>query len=290
MMQKVLITLLLLLASGAGFCAEDTTATLQPSVNQDDKVYPYRNAVLTVNNTTEKSIGVVELQDSRGGPGMVFPTVIVPDTSARVDVYLPAISLVQNFNIKLLQGDNSDDSPIAVLKSQISWPPDLLTTDVFFDPQVFESYEESPLLWDNNTKSKAFVLLGIAAVGMSGVLLVRKTWLRIVLLVALIVSVCVADLMIRIEPFEIVTDPQGFIILSTRQTICVNEKKSSRDFWQQKIAVALQNSSPVYPGYWAYREEDMIVHPTKGLSFTLKPRQLRIFRKIGNRHQTTGFR
>jgi len=267
---SLVFCLLLFLAPGLGFCADDTTVTLKPSLDQDAKVYPYRNAVLTVNNITGKTISAVELHDSRGGPRMVFPTVIFPDTSARVDVYLPATSLVQNYNVKLLRDGNTGDSPITVLKSQISWPPTVLTTDAFFDPQACESYEESTLSWDNDLKLKAFVLLGIAAVGMSGVLLVRRLWLRIVLLVALVAAVCITDLAIRRHPFEIVTDPQGLIILSSRETFHVDAEKK-----------VLRDSAPVYPNRWAYREEDMIVHSTEGLSFTLHPGQLRVFRKCG---------
>ena len=287
MMRNVICSFLfcmvLFLAPGVGFCADDTTVTLKPSLKQNEKVYPYRNAVLTVNNYTGENIGAVELQDSRGGPRMVFPTVIVPDTSARVDVYLPAVSIVQNYNIKLLSRGDSNDSSIAVLKSQISWPPNLLTRDAFFDSQVYETYEESTLLWENDIKSKAFVLLGIAAVGMSGVLLICRTWLRIGLLVALVVAACVIDFTMRTQPFEIVTDPQGLIILSSRETFNVDVEKNTiqkaYDSSQQKISEAVQHSAPIYPARWAYREENMTIHSTKGLSFTLHPGRVRVFRK-----------
>ena len=283
-----LFCIVLFLVSSVGFCADSTTVTLKPSLEQNEKIYPYRNAVLMVNNSTGKNIAAVELQDSQGGPGMVFSTVIVPDTSARVDVHLPAMSLVQNYNIKLLLQGDSNDLPVAVLKSQISWPPKLLTADAFFDPQVYESYEEYTLSWSNEIKLKAFVLLGIATVGMSGVLLIRRTWFRIVLLVVLVVSACIADLAIRTQPFEIVTDPQGFIILSSRETFDVDTRKNSHDSSQQKIAEALQNSAPVYPAQWAYREENMTIYATGRLSFTLHPGQMRVFRK--NRHQEPGNR
>ncbi|MCK5114223.1 MAG: hypothetical protein KAR11_05620 [Phycisphaerae bacterium] len=277
------ITLVLTLAFDTGLCIADTSVTLEPSLKQNADVYPYRSATLVVKNDTGKPVAAVELRDSLGGPRMIFPAVIAPETSARVDVHLPAISLVQNYNVRLLADDNANSAPLVKLQTQISWPPDLITHDAFFDPQVYERYEESTFGWSNDAKLKAFVLLGIAGVCMAGVLLIRNAWVRAVLLVAVIAAACIVDLTIRTQPFEIVTDPQGLTIFTTRETFSVDSAHATSHASQQKIADALRNTAPVYPALWAYSEEDMIVHPTKGLSFTARPEQMRVFRELGTR-------
>ncbi|MCK5558536.1 MAG: hypothetical protein KAJ01_09160, partial [Candidatus Hydrogenedentes bacterium] len=123
-----LTILLTLLAAAGSALPTGVSATLAPAEEQDPGRYPYRNAVLTINNDTDREINTFSLRWKQGGPTIRFHRVhIPPDSEWTIAIELPAISLVQTYDLELLVEERSGYSSLAATAAEINWPVKLLT-------------------------------------------------------------------------------------------------------------------------------------------------------------------
>jgi len=270
--------------------ADRTSATCLPArqgsvESQDESAYPYRNAVLTVENPTGQEITAVSLRWRQGGPKMVFPVTILPGAKAEVPVVLPAIAPTQTYEVQWWLRDKPDAPcrEFTLAEAEISWPVELLTTGEFIDPAAYESHLEYMPAWPGRLKRTIFLVATLFVLAVAGVLLVPWKSVRLILLGLFIIAAsAVLSVQFSLTPTLLIRPAGSGFVLTCRRTQDVSFESfplvPASNIDDFKSSYDPRGISPVYFAPWQMKQDNMTVHATEGASLTITPREIRLFR------------
>ncbi|MBN1553939.1 MAG: hypothetical protein JXA11_04285 [Phycisphaerae bacterium] len=245
--------------------------SLAVSSTRNPDHFPYRDAILTLNNTTDKPISAVRLRWRDGGPTMQFPLAIPPNSRAERTVFLPALSASQTYDIGLLTDDSLAAPPIAQTEAAIHWPVARLTKDAFLDPVTWQECYLPPPSWSRTTKTTALFAGIVIVLAFAATFLFRRNKVRFRVWTGIVVGSSVGAVLwcslsgeggLRVTTLS---DGVSGVLVQTRRT----GEYLLRDVKPQ--------SAPLYAHESEIREETLIVHPDQGLLLTLRPDETRIF-------------
>ncbi len=286
-MKPTFFNLLTLLALTGSALGGDVSVTLTPAEEQDPTRYPYRKAELTISNDTDRRVDISQLRWKQGGPTIQFPRAnIPPHTEWKIALELPAISLIQIYDLKLLPAGRPDGTVFTVA-AEIDWPVKLLTTGEFIDPPAYEPYEGDLPRWPNELRKKTFLLLLVSSVLLCGVLFIRRGMVRLVLLLVIAGSAAVAIGMVLSPSSVVVEEIDDLLVLRSRRTgsviITPGEVIAPGD---RRFPVKNYYPVPVYISPWQMWEDDSIIHTGEPeVHLTLRPDEIRLFRRLGERKE-----
>ncbi len=263
-MRRPMIWTLTVIFAGAAPALAETRVSLSPDVRQDEGAFPFRSAKMEIFNGTDRIVRAVAVRARSGGPTILVPAVVPPNTSQTIGISLPAISVEQTYSVRLLSRDEISAKPIASLEVPVSWQAAMVTPDAFFDPGAYD--DAFRISWPGSLRRNALLLSVLTVVLAAGCLLPRgKGRLAGCLLVAA-VGVASAVMLVRSQP-----------LIATRQSdekITIQARRTIR--WRSE-AIGL---APVYLDRRQWREDDLLIHPRRGLAATIRPSDVRVFRAL----------
>ncbi len=284
---NLLPALLTLFALPASALPGNVSVTLTPAEEQDPARYPYRRAELTINNDTDRRIDACQLRWRQGGPTIQFPRIHIPPNSEwKIALELPAISLIQTYDLELLPAGRSD-CPAFSAAAEINWPVKLLTTGEFIDPAAYEPYEGDLPQWPNDLRRKAFLLLLVSSVLLCGLLFIRRGMVRLVLLLVIAGAASVAIGMVLSPSSVVVEEIDDLLVLRSRRKarviITPREVIAPGD---QRFPIENYYPVPVYMAPWQMGEDNSIIYTGgSNVHLTLRPDEVRLFRGLGKRKE-----
>ncbi|MCE5324792.1 MAG: hypothetical protein LLG01_00100 [Planctomycetaceae bacterium] len=254
------IAMLLCVTCSAG--AEGLTARLAPADPQPQGLR--RAAVLTIKNDTDALARAVELRWQQGGPALVYPLSVAPHQEAATTVLLPAAALVQSYDVTLL----GDTAALATTKADIEWKLDQVSNDLLLDASLYAPWWDAIPSWPPELLRLAFWAAAIVLVAAGACLFLRRPLLRIAVVAAISTAAAVG----------------AWAYLSGRPNVI---ERSSLRGPPLLIVTTLRttswhNSAELLPVYYSKAQmaaDTTIIQSGKGTTTTLRPQQVRIFRK-----------
>jgi hypothetical protein len=269
------------------------SATLAVAAEQNPKDYPFRNAVLTVRNDSEAEGGAVRLRWIRGGPTMIFPAAILPRRETKIPVFLPAVHLTQAYHIELLSSahvlsafpksidEERTGGAVARTTAEIVWPVERLTRGAFLDPIAYDPYQDALPQWSGRGRRRIFLGAVCFALALSGILFIRKMAVRGIAgaLVAFSATMGGWLLLQRFPPVLVQGEPGQFVLTARRTGEIRFEQPEEASLGLAGLFDA--NAYPVYFSRGQMERDDLVFHAVRGISLTLHPEEVRIFRSRG---------
>ena len=139
-----------------------------------------RWARLEVTNNSSQALTQAEVRWAEGGPLYRLPLAVAPQATGQAELLVPAAWAQQRYDVALRAGPRQIAGGSAVL----SWPEAALPDEPFPDDLAFRPYEADLLLWPGALKRSLFAAAALAFLAAAGSTLVRRRWLRMVLLTA----------------------------------------------------------------------------------------------------------
>ena len=282
-MTENMTAIVLLLLSGVA--AADTAASLAPTPARDARVWPYRAAQLSVTNQSGRIARAVSLRWVGGGPTMIYPATIPPKSGQTILVSLPAVAAEQWYHVRLLAEDRADAERLAESEAAITWPPQSATTDddddrgqAFIDPDACDEYAFDVPQWPARARANVLIAAAIAAMAMAAVLFVRHRGARMVLLVVVAVAAAAVIYKAVLPRNTIVVRTLGgaelpiYAAAPEDSLHVVAVRRTTR--WTHPDA----RLAPVYYSKRHMAEDTTIVHADRGISASLRPGDVRLFR------------
>ncbi|HET6427965.1 MAG TPA: hypothetical protein VFJ30_06135 [Phycisphaerae bacterium] len=175
------------LAMAAAICllpaagAASVTVSLTPAEEPDGAMFPYAKAALALTNSGPSGVEAVVLRPSGGGPAVRYALAVPPGQEARREVALPAVWAVQRYRVEALGAGG-----VAVGEGQagIDWPAGSVATAAFID-DAYLPWRDLSVGWPVRTRRGAALLLCLFVAAAGGALLVRRGWVRAVLVAVL---------------------------------------------------------------------------------------------------------
>jgi hypothetical protein len=236
-------------------------AQLAPGAT-DPRIAPYATAVLSIENPTDTECVAVRMRWRGGGPTMLLPAAILPGKRADVAVILPPIAASQTYDIELLAREGVG---LARTVAEIAWPPDLVARDAFIDPIAYDPFKDDYPTWPARTKRLAFLVVGVVAVLLAGVPLIRHPQLRAVAVLLVVVGGC-AVLLWREQPVVEEDFTNGLAVFRTRRTAEIRLTPPPTGLL-----------TPIYRSQGQMQDDTLTLHPGRGGALTLQPEDMRIF-------------
>ena len=278
---------LLILLSGAA-AAADAAVSLAPAQSRrdDERVWPYRAAELTVKNESDRIVRAVALRWVGGGPTMIYPATIPPQSGQTIPVSLPAVAVEQWYDVRLLAEDSPDADVVAEFEAPITWPlrpPEPPVDDdfdrAFIDPYACEQYAFDVPQWSNRARANVLIAAALAALAMAATLFVRRRAVRLVLLAATIAA-ATAAIHEAVLPRDVVVQR----VLSQGSDLPIYAAGPGDSLY---VVAARRTShwthpdarlAPIYYNRLDMAEDTMVVHADRGISVPLRPGLVRLFR------------
>jgi len=258
--------------------------SLGPAARQDETHPTYRAAVLTIDNS-DGSVGRViraaAVRCADGGATFLYPLAVAPKTKQTLNVSLPALSVRQEVDVRLLAGESADAPVLASRRLVVTWPEEVISSMQarIVDLAAYQAWErEHPMpTWPATLKRNVFLLLVLAAVAAAATLLVRRPLLRIIG-IAVIVAAAVAVLVVPLSRVEEVSagDFRFERLAATRpaaeRMLAVTCLRTAD--WRHPDAGLI----PLYRSREEMAADTMVVRADGGISVTLAPNSVRLFR------------
>lgn len=263
--RKVVLVVSILCTAAA---RAEVGVSLKVLAEQPGRMFPYRQAELTVENDIGSVVQAVSLQRLGGGPTFVFPVTVAPGTTLDVEVFLPAVRTEQEYVVRLLAGEDADAPVLASARASIAWPIELLTTDEFLAPRAYRPYEDDPPAWAGELLRNVFLALAIFSLLLAGTLLLRRPTVR--LLVAAVIVAAAAGGVRRITA----SAPLVRVLRSGEHTAVACRRTAT---WRDGSA----SLAPIYYSESQMQRDNLVVHARLGLRVTIRPGEVRLFRRAG---------
>lgn len=274
-----LIPLLTILAlSNPALATESivTAISLQPADGEMDRAWPYRPAWLEIKSSA--AYRAVTLRWTQGGPTQLYPATADAEGKARLLVHLPAIALVQEYEVHLfvdaetaLADGQHAGEPGASATAQIAWPAEWLTTSAFLDPQAYGSHSETLPAWPAMIRRGAALLAVLLPLTAGAAMLIPAgRWRTLGLGGILLAATLAGSLLCRNTPVLVIReDGKNLVVLSRRTTAVVLES----------VAKPSKSLYPVYAARWQILEDDLLLRGTQPYRYTQRPAMARLFRQ-----------
>jgi len=254
-------------------------ASLERPAQPDDTMLPYRPVILTVTYrrgdvdaagmSEGRIIRSVKIRSARGGPAVLVPVTVAPSTTETLTVPLPVLSVREIYRVSLLAGESGDSRVLDCSNVSLAWPAEEVTSDAFLDPQAYHDGDYSPPRWSAGTARGVFVTGVVAALAMAGALFFRSPGRRAVVLLAVLVGASAAMVYVATrEPLVVrrLSDDGRLLAISTRRTT--------------DIRIDEPGWAPLYYNEDHMSVEALVIRPGKDISGSLRPDDVRLFRKV----------
>lgn len=266
--RPCLLLVVLALAAGPAHAAEPPTEIPRPTLMPGPALpmtAPYAVALLKLENTTPHEIVAIRMRWRGGGPTMLLSAVASPNQSADLTVILPPIAASQVYDIGLV---DRNGTIVATAVADITWPAALVQREAFLDPQAYATAaaEDYPA-WPRRLKRLALLGAGIYVVILLGAALLPQPHLRSLAVMLTLVAATVA-ITWREHPVVVEDVDAQSVILRTRRTTELELPPP-----QDGLLI------PVYRSPVQMEQDDLAITPGRGGAMTLKPTDIRIFRR-----------
>jgi hypothetical protein len=281
-----LLVITLVLAAAAADAGGELTVSAEPAQRQDESLLPYLGAELTIDNS-DGSVGqvirAVSIRCADGGATLRYAAAIAPRTRQTLRVRLPAVSVRQEVDVRLMAGPEADAGELAWRKVVVRWPEELLARagPGLIDPAAYQAWERQHSLprWPEALKRNIFLTLVVAAVAATATLLIGRSWLRLAG-IALVVAAAAAMQLALVSGVEKVSvgDFQYERLAATTQPVrermlAVTCLRSADWHWPDAAL------APVYRSVEQMAADTMVVNVGQGISVALQPDDVRLFRR-----------
>ena len=285
-MTETVTAAAIVLALLSGAAAANTTDFIAAAPQHDARVWPYRAAELTVKNRSDRIVRAVAVRWVGGGPTMIYPATIPPQSGQAIQVSLPAVAVEQWYDVRLLADDSPDADVVAEFEAPITWPLRPLAPNeehnlgqAFIDPYACEQYAFDVPQWSNRARANVLFAAALAALAMPATLFAQRRAVRLVLLAAAIAAATAAihkavlprDVMVQ----RVLSQGSDLPIYAAGpgdSLYVVAARRTSR--WTHPDA----RLAPIYYNRLDMPEDTMVVHADRGISVRLRPGMVRLFR------------
>jgi len=175
------VALVVAIWASAAVAAGSVTASLTPAEKPDPAIFPYARATLILFNDGPGEVETVRLRPAGGGPAVRYAMAVPPREEAELEVALPAIWPVQRYRVEAI---GAGGTPVGQAQAGVGWPAEVVATGAFID-DAYLPWRDVSAAWPVRTRRDALLVLCVFAAAAGGVLLVRRGWVRSVLMVLL---------------------------------------------------------------------------------------------------------
>ena len=248
----------LMLASAA--VAGEVSVTLEPVAGEPNEFF--QPATLAAHNATDTTLQSLTIQWQLGGPTFVHAVTIPPGGSQELSVHLPAMTRHQRFRI-----DAALEAAVPmVTEAEITWPIESVDPSVWIDPQAYQGAEGLDIGWSDSMRRMVWwsAVVGCALL-VASMAIPRPKWRLATACVVVVIGLSVACHLASRPP--VVTER----VAADGATLLLFARRQAEWSTQQS------GLTPVYATR-AQMMDDDTVYEAGGVSVTLTPGQVRLFR------------
>lgn len=264
--MRYLTAIITLLAMSAS--ASAATVTARPGQQgQKDVTKPYRNAEISVTNTSDRIIRAISVRAVQGGPTMLKPITIAPKTGQKVFIDLPAFSQEQTYTVSLYTDEKAQTQLDPARKIRINWPVESVNAGAFIDLPCYREQFETLPDWPRRLRVGLVIAASLMGIALGGIMFIRKGAVRGVLLILTVAAAAIVmwQVSATYKSVIVTTDETG-------RDVIVKCRRTSQWTTEDKTLVPIYYSK-------AHLAEDNAVISGDGISVTIKPNEVRIFRR-----------
>ncbi len=264
--MKYLLGIITLLAASAAAAAAAITAA--PSGQDSQKTAgPYHDAEITITNTGDQIIRMITVRAAEGGPTILKPAVVAPQTGQKIFVTLPVLSQEQAYTISLY-ADEERQSPLeSPHEVRIKWPVESIDIRAFIDlPSYTEQFDTLPD-WPQRLRAGLLTAATLMGIALGGIMFIRKAAFRCVLLILIVAAAAIVMWKVPATYNSVIVTGD-----ETGRDVIVKCRRTSQ--WTTKD----KTLTPVYYSRDHIAEDNAVIGPN-GLSVTIRPDEVRIFRR-----------
>ncbi|MFP4053201.1 MAG: hypothetical protein ACLFV7_04980 [Phycisphaerae bacterium] len=254
------------------FCGVASSAGLEVTLTPADDADPNQRlqpAALTLENNTDATVASVSLRWDRGGPNFVYPLAVGPGGRASRTVFLPALWVDQQYTVTAL---DETHQPVASATAAVAWPASRVAPDALLAADLYGRYRYDLPQWDRQFRMNLAMVAGLAVLGLGGVALLHRTWVRLAgVALLVIVSTGAVSVMVMREPLVVErelplqADEAGTSAASTRRVLVLTTRRTT------DVLVSRSNLEPVYPSVDAMLADKAVIRPGGESELTLLP-------------------
>ncbi len=232
---------------------------------------PYRNAEIAVTNTSDRIIRTITIRAVQGGPTILKPAAIPPQTGQKLFVTLPAFSQEQSYTVSLYADEERQTQIEPPCEVRIKWPVESIDIEKFIDNPCYN--EQFDLLPDWPRRLRVGLLTAglLTGIALGGIMFIRKPAVRSVLLVLIVAAA--ATVM-----WKVPTTYKSVIVTNDGNggDVIVKCRRTSQWTTDDKTLV------PIYYSKAHIAEDNAVIGPD-GLSVTIRPDEVKIFRRFSEK-------
>jgi hypothetical protein len=257
-----------------------TAVAIAPSQTNAEGFLPYRPAELTVRNDSDQVIRGIAIRMREGGPTFLHGVAIPPQTSQTLTIPLPALQENQAHVVRLLKDDSLGAPVVGEFQASVNWDPNHVETaqGAFLYPGIYSASEESLPLWPRSLLRNVFLGAVVTCLALAGAIFIRRPRWRLAAVVGIValatagvLHVLAREPVVLVNTVEKAVRPKApvksYLVVSCRRTT---------EWTTSDAALA-----PVYFNKLHLAEDDTVIHWGRTLTTGLRPREVRVFRRVG---------
>ena len=257
-----------------------TVVSIAPSQTNAEGFLPYRPGELTVRNDSDQVIRGIAIRMREGGPTFLHGVAIPPQTSQTLTIPLPALQENQAHVVRLLKDDSLDAPVVGEFQASVNWDPNHVETAqaAFFYPGIYSASEANLPLWPRSLLRNVFLGAVVTCLALAGAIFIRRPRWRLTAVVGIVALSTAAALgMSAGEPVVLVnTVEKGVRPKAPMKSYLVVSCRRTTEWTTSQAALA-----PVYFNKLHLAEDDTVIHWGRTLTTGLRPREVRVFRRVG---------
>jgi hypothetical protein len=243
--------------------------SLRPLSVASEPLPPYRTCQVDVDNRTGRIVQAVTVQDVRGGPTILLPITIAPNTKRSVLLPLPPTSVDQVYRVALQAGPEVTSFVLEQSEHHVAWDPEAVETAlaVLIDPQAYDQRAGQTPVWPQAFRQNVLLLAGIAGLAMVGPLFIRRRRLRLAVTVAVVAAATIGSAAwLNRQPLLFARQDGPIVTVACRRTCC---------WWDWRGGLV-----PLYAVQRESTEDNAtVVIPGGAIRTTMRPDVMRLFRR-----------
>ncbi|MCE5276630.1 MAG: hypothetical protein ABFD92_14740 [Planctomycetaceae bacterium] len=264
MTRHAAIAMILCVTSAAA--AQGLTARLAPADPQPQNLR--RPATLTIKNQTDSLARAVRLRWQQGGPAFIYPLSVAPHQETATAVLLPAAALVQTYDVTLLVDASASAAAIASGKTDIQWKLDQVRNDLLLDSELYAPWWDAIPSWPPELLRLTFWAGTIFLVAAGACLFFTRPLLRLTAVAVLSVAAATG----------------AWAFLSSRPTMIDRVSPNGQPLLIRTTlrTTTWHDSAELLPVYYSKAQmaaDTTVIQSGEGTTTTLRPQDVRIFRK-----------
>lgn len=271
MMGRVLMAGLGLLAiAAAAHAAVEIRLTPSPSEAPTPQGFmPGRLVVADPNSELPQAVRALTIRRAAGGPTVFYEASVAPGTSGEFRVAWPMVSVRETCVVSLL-GEASPDGPVLLSRKVAALTDDVDAVEAIraglIDPPSYDDYIEALPRWPARVVRGVCLCAAGLLVALGAAMLIRgPAWRTVSALVAVTAATGAVYAVVSSCPAVEVRQIGDLLVVSSRRTVA----------WSHPAGEV----APVYRRARQMNADDMIVQPDKTLTVTIRPDEVRLFRR-----------